>query len=716
MHGEPDQTQSENNIEAMVLAKEREYVDAWRSRTGRQNRHDLTGLSLSGGGIRSAVFCLGVLQALARRDILKNFDYLSTVSGGGYIGSSLTWFTRHGGPDCGVGATDFPYGIDDPTRPPPKLPPGRPLLRYLRRHGSYLDPGGTMSMLPGVAIVLRGLFLNLLVWLPIATAFFVGIRIGFRAAAEAYPGAVWLRPFVIAAIPAAAFAILAIGYSLYSGYRSGRHKDMPYPLRRGFEKVTPPILQVLGVLLVLASLPYVQALLGDQIAKQGVGLVFTVAGAAMGLWSRIVPKGNKADTAVAWTGPIGAALMIYGVGLLAYALSGDFLPKGHLTLAPAAGICLLVLFSVALAVGLYVDLNETTLHRFYRDRLMEAFMPDTTCDAVPKGYTASEADGGRLHEMCDPADPRAPYHLINAHLVLTQVKGRNANDQWADRWRIRGGDNFVFAPRYCGGGAAGWHETTTNKSLSEISLATAMAVSGAAVNPDAAPDGVGPERNTLFAILMGLLNIRLGYWLPNPNRNARKLHAAAPNHFTIGWAAVRDRLSPKGWFLELTDGGHFENLAVYELLRRKVRTIVVCDAGADPDTAFVDLQNLLDRAEADFGVTITFPPPPLRTFMPAAQPGRFPLGVAFATAPFAIGEIRYKDGSWGKIYYLKPAIFPDLRLHVLGYKGSNPDFPDDSTLNQFFDEARFEAYRELGFACAEKMLEDPLIRDALMTM
>ena len=51
----------------------------------------LVGLALSGGGIRSAMFSLGVLQALAGRNLLKYVDYLSTVSGGGYIGSSLTW-------------------------------------------------------------------------------------------------------------------------------------------------------------------------------------------------------------------------------------------------------------------------------------------------------------------------------------------------------------------------------------------------------------------------------------------------------------------------------------------------------------------------------------------------------------------------------------------------------------------------------------------------
>jgi hypothetical protein len=124
-----------------------------------------------------------------------------------------------------------------------------------------------------------------------------------------------------------------------------------------------------------------------------------------------------------------------------------------------------------------------------------------------------------------------------------------------DRWRIRGGDSFLFARRYCGSSAAGWHNTATNKALSRLSLPTAMAIFGAAVNPDAASSGVGAQRNMLFAILMALLNIRLGYWLANPRRYADCQHAPAPNHLDAGLAGVLDRMSQNGSFPEVTDGG-----------------------------------------------------------------------------------------------------------------------------------------------------------------
>ena len=103
--------------------------------------------------------------------------------------------------------------------------------------------------------------------------------------------------------------------------------------------------------------------------------------------------------------------------------------------------------------------------------------------------------------------------------------------------------------------------------------------------------------------------------------------------------------------------------------------------------------------------------------MPSKAEARFPLGVAFATQPFVVGEIHYPgQSSSGKLYYIKPAIFAGLRLHVLGYKGAPPNFPDDSTVDQFFDEARFEAYRELGFACVDKMLADEDVLQELVTM
>src|SRR5262245_37680239 len=158
---------------AEVLEREKAYVESWRraASVGRSPsgvETTLSGLALSGGGIRSATFALGVTQAFAAQDLLRRFDYLSTVSGGGYLGSSLTWLAR----TTGMDPERFPYPIDPPDRQTERR--SRPVqdaqLNYLRQHGKYLTPGGGIDLVSAIAVVLRGLMLNLLVWLPI-TAF-----------------------------------------------------------------------------------------------------------------------------------------------------------------------------------------------------------------------------------------------------------------------------------------------------------------------------------------------------------------------------------------------------------------------------------------------------------------------------------------------------------------------------------------------------------------
>ena len=201
------------------LRQRREYYRGLQTRTqrgstGRQlgdSPDDLTGLALSGGGIRSATFALGVLQALAHHDLLRRFDYLSTVSGGGYIGTSLTWLTSklvadaardqkidslrqyctaiscrwfwvRAVPRSANGALDptpeappsapFPYGSDDPrsAREPDGSRAEGAMLRYLRQHGNYLTPGKGITLTSVIVVLFRGIILNLLVWIPIVAA------------------------------------------------------------------------------------------------------------------------------------------------------------------------------------------------------------------------------------------------------------------------------------------------------------------------------------------------------------------------------------------------------------------------------------------------------------------------------------------------------------------------------------------------------------------
>jgi hypothetical protein len=129
-------------------------------------------LCISGGGIRSATFALGALQGLADLGILENFDYLSTVSGGGYIGSWLTaWKEREGGLEH----------VIPKLKPGAGVTPGAPdPIGHLREYNNYLSPklgffsADTWTL---VATVARNMFLNWLVFVPLMLFFLMLPRI-----------------------------------------------------------------------------------------------------------------------------------------------------------------------------------------------------------------------------------------------------------------------------------------------------------------------------------------------------------------------------------------------------------------------------------------------------------------------------------------------------------------------------------------------------------
>ena len=123
----------------------------------------LTGLAISGGGIRSAAFSLGVLQQLASKKLLGMFDYLSTVSGGGYTGGSISYYLNAPEFKDKYNLEEkFPYGDSDKKNYDPTKE-----LDYLRSHGSYLTPGSGINLLSFIGVVLRAILLNLIIWIPV---------------------------------------------------------------------------------------------------------------------------------------------------------------------------------------------------------------------------------------------------------------------------------------------------------------------------------------------------------------------------------------------------------------------------------------------------------------------------------------------------------------------------------------------------------------------
>lgn len=685
------------------------------ARGGAKNKQDFFGLALSGGGIRSASFCLGVMQALVSGGILKKIDYLSTVSGGGYIGSALTWFLNRGMPDgtpAGTDADNFPLGQARTGARNQKQNPNV-VLDFLRQHGCYLTPGNKLDFISLLGYSARTIFVSFLVYFAFMTLVIGLLKI---------PGFLFEPPFpdpghVLAWLPnwyflgvvvfAGLFVAVSILYSLLTWAPLGS-TSWRYTFRFYNQAFLGILIKWSIALLVLGSLPliyqsFIEAgipKIEDLLELTGTAGGSTVLGGLIG-WLQYyrqqrstkdgTPKGSEAISIIA------TILIIYGLLLGAYILTEYIgaLPKPD-RIAWSIGVLLAVFL-----LGCCVNINYAGMHRMYRDRLMETFMPDAESAKNNQWGFARDADKALIETMCQPPN-RRPYHLINTNLVLV--------DSDTTKYRGRGGDNFVLSPLFCGSDATGWRKSSVymKKGSRGITLSSAMAISGAAVNSNAAVAGRGVSRNRWVSVLLTLLNLRLGYWALNPKLEG--MPGFSPNFIVPGLlqSILFKGLKETYVMVELSDGGHYENLGLYELIRRKLKVIIACDSGADPLFTFDDLGNAIEKVRVDFGAKIIFDDPELdlRYILPGSGEDKA-IVEKYQTAKqgFAVATIHYTDGSTGKLIYIKGTMTERLSTDIYSYKSAHKNFPHQSTTDQFFDEVQVEAYRELGYYLGWQMLE-----------
>ena len=214
----------------------------------------------------------------------------------------------------------------------------------------------------------------------------------------------------------------------------------------------------------------------------------------------------------------------------------------------------------------------------------------------------------------------------------------------------------------------------------------ALAVSGAAASP-----AMGIYSSTARAFLLTLANARLGLWFGNPQSASTWTLSDPPLGVGPLGRELLGLTTDRNPYVYLSDGGHYDNLGLWEMVARRCRFVVVSDAGCDPDYRFADLSNAVRRIRLDLGIPIEFPPLPLTR----AGQGR-------TNGHAIMGTIRYGvvDGPGapdGTILLLKATLSGDEPVDVWHFAQSDPSFPHDSTSEQFFDEARFESYRTLGF-------------------
>lgn len=219
---------------------------------------------------------------------------------------------------------------------------------------------------------------------------------------------------------------------------------------------------------------------------------------------------------------------------------------------------------------------------------------------------------------------------------------------------------------------------------------------------------MGYYSSPAVAALMAVFNIRLGWWLPNPAdpghapdlRRLGNLTWKSPGpQFLLKWLAI-ELASATNWkrrYLNISDGGHFDNLGLYELVRRRCRLIIVADAGADPNYDCTNLGMVIRKCRTDFGIDIEIDTSQLK-----------PLPDGASKWHCAIGTIRYDyvepEAPVGTLVYIKPSLTGDESADVANYARAHPDFPHQPTLNQFYGESQFESYRQLGCHCLTSVM------------
>jgi hypothetical protein len=423
-------------------------------------------------------------------------------------------------------------------------------------------------------------------------------------------------------------------------------------------------------------------------------------------------------------------------------LAASWLP-GHRAASlaiTATASCLLA----ALAAS-RIGINELSLNTVYRNRLVRTYIgairrvpaspDDRACVkqsvSYPHPFTKFAAEEDRLRltdlvyrrhwriptrlEALSHRDPDArlleafrelkpgpglerPYIIYNVALNL--VKGKRLD------WQDRKARAFMITPDYAGFDTAldpipldesGRRHLAKNAYrptldyAGEITAGTAMSLSGAAVAPN-----MGALSSPFVTFLLGVFNLRLGRWLPNPRCREGWRRATPKLGLFLMLGELFGQTSDESRYVYVSDGGHFENLGLYELVHRRCKFIVVSDVSEDPAPSFGALANAIERIRTDFGVDIDICVDALKKD-PAS---------GYSERHCAVGKINYDGGEDpGLLLYVKASLTGQEPPDVMGYAANHREFPHQSTRDQFFDEAQFEAYRRLGRVVAHEVFE-----------
>jgi hypothetical protein len=391
------------------------------------------------------------------------------------------------------------------------------------------------------------------------------------------------------------------------------------------------------------------------------------------------------------------ALVVGLSTILLHELSGSPF-RSHRLLASLIGIMACSGFAVIAAQ--FVNVNRFSAHSLYRNRLIRAFIGSARGPTASFGITRDPftgfdpKDNVWVHEMAYPKEKGRTRLFPVINMALNTVAGANT------AWQERMAESFSVTPLRSGNEwVQFWPTNNYGSQENGLSLGTAMAISGAAASPNQ-----GYHSSPLVGLVMTLFNVRLGWWLGNPAKPNTAPRESPPFGMVQFISELFGLTNDNSKYVYLSDGGHFENLGLYEMVRRRCHFILVSDAGCDPKCEFEDLGNAVRKIRIDLGIEIRFQNIRLEK---RGKPDRKNQGVYCA-----VGTIKYPESDeLGHLLYLKPSFLGTEPADIRAYAFANPAFPHETTADQFFSESQMESYRSLGAHVTGAVLGDKVVSE-----
>jgi hypothetical protein len=377
----------------------------------------------------------------------------------------------------------------------------------------------------------------------------------------------------------------------------------------------------------------------------------------------------------------------------------DFSAVNTLVRARYLLVALGALIAIGAAASYLININRFSLHSVYRNRLIRTFLGASNSTRDPEGFVDFDSrDNVSLKDLlaCKAQNSTAAntmlippqLHIINMAMnVLASselaLQERKALPFSASAIAV-GSKSLWDATRQAGSRPEGCYRNADEYSKDDgipITLGTVMAISGAAFSSN-----MGYHSSPTLSALLTIANVRLGAWLGNPSSSGNHAHTHDGPRFAI-WPLVVEALglsSENSQYVHLSDGGHFDNLGLYEMLARRCQLILVVDAGCDMNCAFEDLGSATRLAALDLGAKIKFKAGSLENI----RDGKACIATAF---------VEYdEDEINGFLIYVKPRLAGGEPASVLGYASKSETFPHETTVDQWFGESQFNAYVQLG--------------------